>query len=312
VPELRHDELTGRLVLLSPAREARPYTTRPSREGSATESCPFCPGHEHETPPEVARAGPGEPDTPGWRVRVVPNLYPIVGGPDAGAGATGVHEVVVLSPDHRSFGEIDDDEAVEVFTMLRERARVHAAAGREHVQVLINEGRAAGASIAHPHAQVLALDFVPPAVTVATQRFEQTGGDLVWDDQAHAIGNDQGVVVGPEVRAWCPYGAASPFEVRIATREAVVRLEDARDAHILGVALVLRDVLARLGRVLDGPSYNVVVHNAAAHDDVRYHWWVEVVPRIAVVAGFELGTGLLVNTVTPEESARRLRDASPT
>ena len=243
---------------------------------------------------------------------MVPNLYPIVGGPDAGAGATGVHEVVVLSPDHRSFGELGDDDTVEVLTMLRERARVHAAAGREHVQVLINEGRAAGASIAHPHAQILALDFVPPAVTVAIQRFEQAGGDLVWDDQAHAVANDHGIVVGPEVRSWCPYGAASPFEVRVATREAVARLEDARDAHLLGMALVIRDVLARLSRVLQDPSYNVVVHNAPAHGEVRYHWWVEIVPRVAVVAGFELGTGLMVNTVAPEEAARRLRDAGPT
>jgi len=161
VPELRHDALTGRLVLLAPSRAGRPNTTSPplpggDRGGEAGGGCPFCPGHEHETPPELARTGDGIPDGPGWRVRVVPNLYPIVGGLGAGPGATGAHEVVVLSPDHaRAFGALDQDQATEVLGVLRDRARVHAQAGRAHVQVLLNHGRGAGASIAHPHAQLL-------------------------------------------------------------------------------------------------------------------------------------------------------------
>ncbi len=125
VPELRRDELSGRWVLLAPGRAARPHTFGSSApDAPGPDACPFCPGNEHLTPPEVYRTGDGAPDTPGWRVRVVPNLYPIVGGPDAGPGATGAHEVVVLSPAHRdSFAQLDDAQATEVLTVLRDRAR---------------------------------------------------------------------------------------------------------------------------------------------------------------------------------------------
>ena len=316
MPELRPDALTGRLVLLAPGRSSRPHTTAAvAAAGEVTPpSCPFCGGHERETPPEVARTGDGPPDGPGWRVRVVPNLYPIVGGPEAGPGATGAHEVIVMSPDHgAAFGDLDDDQAAEVLTVLRDRARVHADAGRAHVQLLVNHGRGAGASIAHPHAQLLALDFVPPTVAVAVDRFASTGTDLVLDDQAEAIVAGTGVIVGTEVRAWCPLGSVSPFEVRIAALAGGATIEAATDRQILGTAVVLRDVLRALSRALDDPPYNVVVHNsaagprAAAGSEPPFHWWIEVVPRIGVVAGFELGTGILVNTVDPETAAQRLR-----
>lgn len=256
----------------------------------------------------MARTGAGGAGEPGWRVRVFPNLYPIVGGPDATAGATGEHEVVALSPDHgRAFGALTHDEAAEVLTVVRDRARAHLQAGRHHVQVLVNHGRAAGASIAHPHAQVVALDFVPPAVTVATERFAAARTDLVLADLADAIKQEQGVVVGDEVVAWCPTGSASPFEVRIAAVGGGPRFDEATDAHVLGVGVVLRDVLAATAIALDDPPYNVVVHTADPAAGDRYHWWVEVTPRTSVVAGFELGTGVLVNTVPPTDAAAHLR-----
>ena len=308
--ELRHDALTGRLVLLAPGRADRPYTSAAGNESARTASCPFCPDHERETPPEVMRIGPGAPDTPGWRVRVVPNLYPIVGDDGPGLGADGAHEVIVLSPDHRAaFGALTDDAAVEAFTVMQERSRWHAGAGREHVQVFVNQGRAAGASIAHPHAQVVALEFVPPTVDVAAERFAAAGLDLVLGDQSDAIGAGAGVVVGDQVRAWCPRASASPFEVRIAALDAGPRFSLATDGEILGIALVLRDVLAKIARVLDDPPYNVVVHDAPAAGDVEFHWWIEVVPRVSVVAGFEIGTGVLVNTIDPVNASRQLRDA---
>lgn len=320
--ELRHDALTGRLVLLSPARAARPHTSTRSRSLTATsntdaagarslnDACPFCAGHETETPPEIARIGPGEPDTPGWRVRVVPNLYPILGAADAGAGATGAHEVIVLSPDHdRAFGALDDQQAVEVLTMLQERSRFHAHAGRAYTQILINEGREAGASLAHPHAQLLALDFVPPTVSVSVERFAATDLDLVLGDQSTAFGADGAVVTGDEVRAWCPTGAGAPYETRVATTAGTAHFADASHGEILGTALVVRDVLTRLARVLGAVAYNVILHDAPTHGTADYHWWIEIVPRISVVAGFELGTGVLVNTVDPADAARALRGA---
>ncbi len=313
MPELRHDALTGRLVLLAAARASRPFTTSTvERDRSGPDDFPFCPGHEHDTPPEIARTGSGAAGEPGWRVRVFPNLYPIVGGADAKTGSTGAHEVVVLSPNHaRAFGSLSHDEAVEVMTMLRDRARAHAAAKREHVQVLINHGRTAGASIAHPHAQVVALDFVPPAVTVSIERFGDAKRDPVLTDLAEGIKAEQGVVVGDQVAAWCPSASVSPFEVRVAAIAAGARFDEAADAQVLGVAVVLRDVLAALASELGDPAYNVVVHSADTKTAAGYHWWVEVVPRVAVVAGFELGTGIYVNSVDPADAATRLRAARP-
>src|SRR3954451_19947384 len=125
--ELRNDLVTGRPVLVAPGRSARPYTVAPAPpDPDAVANCPFCPGHEHETPPEVARRGDGAPDTPGWRIRVVPNLYPIVGGEHPGPGGSGAHEVIIFDPDHAvGVGGLDDDEVIELFRVLRERAAIH-------------------------------------------------------------------------------------------------------------------------------------------------------------------------------------------
>jgi UDPglucose--hexose-1-phosphate uridylyltransferase len=307
--ELRRDDLSGRWVLLAPGRAARPHTFPAPARGDAAPSdeCPFCPGNERMTPPEVYRTGEGVPDTPGWRVRVVPNLYPIVGGADARPGATGAHEVVVLSPSHTdSFAQLDDEHAVEVLTVLRDRSRYHLAAGHTVVQVAINHGRAAGASIAHPHAQLVALDFVPPAVAAVVERFESAGRDLVAAD-LEAAGSELRVVDGP-APAWCPQAGSTPYELRIAPRAAGTSFDDAADSVIEAVAESARNSLAMLAASIGDVPYNFVVHSAArGTDEGRFHWYIEVQTRIAVVAGFEQGTGVLVNTMPPERAAPQLR-----
>ena len=261
------------------------------------------------TPPEVARTGDGEPETPGWRVRVVPNLYPIVGGDDAGPGATGAHEVAVLSPAHgRSFAQLDEAQAAEVLTVLRDRTRHHLRAGRAFVQVVINHGTAAGASIEHPHAQLVALDLVPPAVEGGVHRFEAAAEDLVV--AALDRGGDALHVLDGAAPSWCPYAASTPYEFRVALRAPGARFDDADDAQIAAVAQTTRSTLGRLAAVLGDVPYNLVVHTAppgVAPD--AFHWYVEVQTRFTVVAGFEQGTGILVNTTPPELAASRLREA---
>ena len=311
MPELRGDALTGDEVLLAPSRSTRPHTTPgPGVEADPGPArCPFCPGHEAETPPEVARVGDGEPGGPGWRARAFPNKYPIVGGPDAGPGATGAHEVVVLSPDHRrDLAALSDRAADEALGLVRARARALGDAGHAHVQVCVNQGRAAGASIAHPHAQLVALDVVPPAVTAALARFAARA-DLVAADWAAAEAAGQTLVDGP-ARAWCPVGSSSPYEVRVAAPGAGRRFADASDGELGAVTRTVRDVLDRLAALLGAPPYNVVVYDAPTTGDDPYHWWVRVVPRLEVAAGFELGTGLAVESVDPARSAAALRERS--
>jgi UDPglucose--hexose-1-phosphate uridylyltransferase len=312
MPELRHDPVSGRTVIVAPERDARPHSSQPlGAESAPPTDCPFCHGNEGATPPEVQRTGTGEPDTPGWGVRVVPNLYPIVGGEHASAGATGAHEVAVLCADHfRSFGMLDDDQAVEVVAVLRDRVRAHHAAGHRHVQVFVNHGKEAGASLAHPHAQVVALDFVPPATEAALARFAAAGTDLVAAQLEELGGGALALSDGP-APAWCPSASGSPYEIRVAHREARAGFADATDDQLASVAITVRDALARLASVAGDVPYNVIVHSAPqSTPDATFHWYVEILPRLSIVAGFEMGTGLFVNIVAPEVAAGRLRSDS--
>ena len=311
MPELRIDTLTGTPVIVAPERAARPDAMHVSHAPSPAEAarCAFCPGHEAMTPPEVARTGEGAPDTPGWRVRVVPNLYPLVAKEPP--GVTGAHEVVVLSPAHDSdLASLEPASANEAMRVLRDRSHTHVAAGRAHVQPFVNHGRAAGASIEHPHAQLVALDVVPPAVDAAVERFVTAGRDLVLESLRAAEAAGLAVVDG-DAPAWCPVAAASPFETLVAHRDAGPSFHDADDHVIDAVTTSVRHIVARLHDLLGDLAYNVVVHNAARAAHGAYHWYVRVVPRVGVAAGFEQGTGILVNVVAPEAAAAALRDAEP-
>lgn len=292
--QLRHDPLSGRDVIVAAGRAARPTTFASSNDdGASVGECPFCPGNESMTPPEVARVGRGDAGEPGWQARAFPNLYPIVE----------THEVVVLAPDHRSFAQLDDDEAVAVLRLLRDRVRTHLDAGHEYSVAIVNHLRAAGASIAHPHAQVFALDRVPEAVAAAVARVRDAGVDLVVDDAG-----PEELVVAREgaVTVWCPHASASPYQLRIAHTGTGARFDQADDDVVAAVAVALRDALAGLRNALGDAPYNLVVYTAP-RDATTFHWYVEVVPRISVIAGFEQATGIFVNTVPPDQAAALLR-----
>jgi UDPglucose--hexose-1-phosphate uridylyltransferase len=311
--ELRHDRLAGRAVIVAAGRAARPHQFAAAPDADRGGKCPFCPGNETDTPPERHRTGHGAPDAPGWRVRVFPNLYPIVGGPHAGSGATGAHEVVALSPDHSSsFAALTDDGAAEVFCVLRDRVHAHLETGHAFALAIVNHRRAAGASIAHPHAQVLALDFVPPLVAAGIERFRAADEDLVLADAraGTSLFDDAIASRHPGVLAWSPHAAASPGMVRIALADAGASFAAASDAQVETAGRAVREVLARLSVWMHDPPYNLVVHTTPSAQ-AEFHWYVEITPRVSVVAGFELGTGVLVNTVPPEQAADLLRDALP-
>jgi UDPglucose--hexose-1-phosphate uridylyltransferase len=302
--ELRTDGITGDLVIVAPGRSTRPDTFRTSAPALPPKvtSCPFCDGNEHDTPPEVARTGPGAPGTRGWRVRVVPNKYPIVG-----EGVAGAHEVIVLSPAHdRSFADLDDDAVVEVFGVVRERVALHLAAGYRYAHAFINHGKAAGASIEHPHAQVVALDFVPPRVERVLDRFAARPPDLVEEaiDEARRT---KLVLSDGVVTTWCPPASTTAYATRIASGEGASHFDAAGDREIVTMAIASRDALRRLRGTLGDAPYNLIV-NTAPPDDRPFHWWIDITPRLAVVAGFEQGTGLYVCTVAPEAAAAALRE----
>ena len=293
--DVRHDPVTGRVVIMAAGRATRPHTLAQAQpdEDRGPESCPFCPGHESQTPPEILRTGEGAAGEPGWRVRVFPNLYPI----------TDAHEVVVLSPDHyRTFADLSDDAAAEVFMVLRDRVRVHLDAGLPFCTAIINHGRAAGASIAHPHAQVFGLGFVPPDVAAAIDRQLAAPDDLLEDDIADARDRDL-VLADGEVATWCPFASTSPLLARVCHADPGATFDSATDAEIAAIARATRDALAALGRAVEHAPYNVVVHTAP-------RWYIEITPRLSVVAGVEQASGVFVNTIPPEHAVGFLRTES--
>ena len=310
VQELRTDELTGACAVVAPGRATRPVVFSPAAVSSATvpPDCPFCPGHEGMTPSEVARVGGGERDAPGWQVRVVPNLYPIVGAdPD---GVRGAHEVLILSPDHhRQIDALSLHDATTAFCTLRDRAAYQlGAAGFVHAQPLVNHGRASGASIEHPHAQLVALAFTPPHVDMLLGRFANAGRDLVIDaiDEAR---DKKCLVRESDAVTWCPPGASSPYLVRIALTSGGGRFDQSTDTEVGALAEALHDALTRFHSTLGDIAYNVVINTAPRDDGRPFHVWIDIIPRIGVYGGFEMGTGVWVNPALPETVASLLRDA---
>jgi UDPglucose--hexose-1-phosphate uridylyltransferase len=233
------------------------------------DACPFCEGREDRTPPEVlalGREGGAAPDTPGWRVRVVPNLYP----------AFARQEVVVNAPTHaRSFAELDDAQVAVVAEAWELRRLAGEKDGLGYLHALVNEGKAAGASLAHSHSQLVWLDEVPPAVAAETGDVEAL--------LEHVVAERDGAVAAVH-----PAGR-TPYETVVARR----------GAPLASVLLLLRDVVRRL-RAVEGP----VPWNAWLHPG-----HLELVPRLSVFAGVELGAGVWVNAVAPEEAAAALRAA---
>jgi UDPglucose--hexose-1-phosphate uridylyltransferase len=297
VQELLRDELTGDQVILAPGRALRPDTFRTPAVAlpPTVATCPFCDGNERETPPEVARRGAGAPDTRGWSVRVVPNKYPIVG-----EGVPGAHEVVVLSPAHDAdLGGVPPEQCVEMFLALRDRARYHLAHGRVQAVPFVNHGKGAGASIEHPHAQLVALDFVPPRVATRLAHFS---ADALERDQEY-------VVVKNDATVWCPPASTSPLLMRACVPGAGSRFDEADDDAVTAIANAVNDAVARLHAVLGNASYNCVFNTAPRDHAEPFQWTVDIIPRVSTLGGFELGTGVWVNVVHPRDAAAALRDA---
>jgi UDPglucose--hexose-1-phosphate uridylyltransferase len=328
VPELRIDPLSGLRTIVAGERAGRPGgdLRAEARPPVDPEKDPFLEGHEDRTPPETyaVRPGGGAPNTPGWLVRVVPNLYPALDPESAepasfakpellhATAATGRHEVVVNAP--IAVSSLADLEAAQVATAVdvwRERMRVHYAAGAAYVHVIVNERREGGASLPHTHAQVYALDFVPAAIARERERWgayatRTMGSDLLGDlVQEEVKLGDRIVAIDDEAVLMAPYGGRLPFQLMLAPRTPRPRCEDDGPT---GAAL-LHDALRRLGRRLGHqPPLNLWVRSAPAGTD-RFCWRIDIVPRLTHLAGLELGAGVHLNIVAPEQAAAELRDA---
>lgn len=296
-PELRDDLFTRITTVLAPGRRAIGAARPGGLPEVARERCPFCPGHEAETERTVLALG--EP----WRVRVVDNRFPML---PAEAGA---HEVLIESRDHDAdLASYAPSHAAEVLLAIRERLRAHEARPRiAAVSVFRNRGRRAGSSQPHPHAQIVALPHVPPAIA---QRDAISAADPALlartidgerRNESRVVRDEGGVL------AWCPFASHRAWEVKLALERPCPRFSRIDDARLEALAAALVDVTARLRRALGEHDYNVLLRDPAVGTDTFFT--LDVLPRTGGDAGFELQSGTPVCVVAPEEAALELRRA---
>jgi len=334
--EIRQDQATKRWVIMATERAKRPHDligqqATAEKQPEHSPKCPFCPGNESMTPPEVfaCRDG-GMPDSPGWQVRVVPNRFAALSPEEEVAvrdpywftNVTGVgaHEVIIESPLHNASPATMDPELVtrvlvaagERFNRLQQDRRLN------YIAFFRNNGLAAGSSLGHPHTQIIATPITPTNI-----RLEIEEARRHYDDRMHCVycetvekEREAGARVVLETDAFFvfePFASRWPFETWVIPKKhAPVLLPGGAD-QVRPLGRALQKTLRALYDALGDPAYNLVLHEAPLRDSCEdyWHWHIEILPRLSTAAGFELGTGIWINTMLPEDAAAYLRDFVP-
>lgn len=338
--ELRHDPLNRRWVIVSTDRVSRPADFELIHEYRVRkEACPFCPGREGGTPHEIfaLRDGGGGANGPGWSVRVVPNRYPalaIEGQPDRRAvgpydrmHGIGAHEVVIESPDHQlDLADQPLDHLARVAAVWKARIVDLMRDTRfKYVLLFKNHGSRAGATLEHPHTQIIAMPVTPRAVAIKLEssrsHHQLKERCLICDLIDFAIQEGSRLLfVTEHFVAFCPYASRFPFEIFLAPRRHLHDFGLVPDDLLPAFAAALSEALRRLKAVLRNPAYNFVLHTSPnIHAEPKrsghffslqwdWHWHLEILPRLTRTAGFEWGTGFYINPTSPEDAARVLRE----
>jgi UDPglucose--hexose-1-phosphate uridylyltransferase len=329
MPELRKDPVVGRWVIIATERARRPSDFATAAAPLRSAPCPFCPGNEGETPGEIVAGRPpaSAPDGPGWSYRVVPNKFPalrIEGELEpTGEGlfdrmnGVGAHEVIIETPDHHaSLATMSVDEVTDVLWVYRERVLDLRKDPRfEYVLVFKNHGEAAGASLEHPHSQLIATPIIPIMVReelAGAADYYRRKERCVWCDitrqerraQRRLIAERGGFV------ALAPFAPRFPCETWIVPARHGAAFEESGIDELRGLAELLGDFLRRMNRVLGAPAYNFMLHTSPLDEpDLAYfHWHLEIIPKLTRVAGFEWGSGFFINPLAPEVAAAALRE----
>ena len=349
---LRQDPLTGRWVIMAEGRGDRPNEFRLMRRDPATgDNCHFCPGHEQSTTPEILALG-READVPangpGWRMRVFPNKFPALlaeipaledtRNPDLISElfperpGLGSHEVIVYSPDHAaSLASLEEPDLFELLKVLRGRSEVLSSRPHHrYISPFCNHGPEAGATLAHPHMQIIGTPELPSLVVdkaVRLAEYRARAGECLLCDllKAEQSAGDRVVRSNGHWTALTPWASRFPWEMLLLPADHKAYLTDADDENLEALAEVLSFCMRSLSAVHGDLSLNLVVHSAPLTppagevfsdqrlDELAYspakdfHWHLEILPRLSRPAGFEVGTGFTINSVMPETAARRLR-----
>ncbi len=328
--EFRKDPLSNHWVIVAPNRAERPEQFDVGAIERSPGRCPFCRGHEDDTPAQTAAySATGRLIQQGpWQVRIIPNKFPAVEDVRRERSqehdffhsrhGVGVHEVIVECPDHvTSFSHLNDQQVSLVFQAYRDRMAYWRADPRlAYAQIFKNSGATAGASLEHAHSQLIATPVVPTQIenelVRAEDYYRQHGGCVFCEMLRRELADPVRLVDQTEQYvAFCPFASQFPYETWILPRQHGSHFEFTEDGRLVGLAAMLRKILGCMERVLNDPGFNYLIHTAPFDSTHlrHYHWHVEILPRVSRTAGFEWGAGDYINTVTPEQAADVLRSA---
>lgn len=328
--ELRRDPIVGRWIIVNTSNCKNPqdFEVQPQHYEDAA-NCPFCYGNEKMTPPEIQafRDQGSYPDGRGWQVRVVPNKFPalqIEGQLDkCGDGifdysnGIGAHEIVIESPRHtQDLADLEPAHIEKVLRMFCLRSKDLQKDTRfKYILIFKNYGNAAGASLDHDHAQLIALPMIPKSVLEelkgSASYFEFKERCLFCDIIRQEISENERIVTqNKEFIVFCPFVSRFPFEMWILPKAHKLFFPDIEAAEISSLAKILKEALLRMKNTLNNSPYNLIIHTSPVNGDewLGYHWHIEIIPRIDRVAGFEWGTGFYIIPTPPELAAKYLRE----
>ncbi len=330
MPELRKDPVIGRWVIIAAERGDRPMDFIQQEQKTIQGLCPFCPGAEDKTlePILVFPSTNGGWQNKQWLIRVVPNKYPALApGKDPAPeedgiyvrmNGTGAHEVVIESPEHDlSIADFDLPQVERIVHAYKERMAALRDDTRLHyILIFKNHGREAGASLNHPHSQIVGLPIVPKrlkeelagAGAFFTKNSRCVFCEIIQQERKSGI---RVIVENEDFIAIAPYASRAAYETWILPKQHQSHFETIEEHKIVSFASLLKDVLFRIKTHLNDPAYNFMLHTsplrAPGDEFPYYHWRLEIAPKITKAAGFEWGTGFYINTMPPEKAAESLR-----
>ncbi len=330
MPELRQDPTTREWVIIAPERAKRPHSEE-NEEQKLTlpdwdETCPFCPGNEEETPPELFRIPSSDNDS-SWSLRVVPNRFAALSHEKTNSGQSGTyftrkmggfgeHEVIIETPSHNSALALLPYEQVENL-LIAYHERYNALKSNSELKFITifkNYGSASGTSLAHPHSQLVASPIMTPyyhlRFDVAVDYYADKGSCLYCDMLAEELRAGERIVTETEnYIVLNPYASRVPYETWIVPREHLSSFGMVPKTGLEEIAKVLKDTTLCLYRELDDPAFNLLVDTSIITDEDNpyYQWHIRIMPRLAFIAGFEMGSGIYINAVPPEKATELLK-----
>jgi UDPglucose--hexose-1-phosphate uridylyltransferase len=331
MPEIRHNIITREWVIIATERAKRPEQfAKPNVRRAPVErfvaTCPLCPGNEDKTPPETYRV-PRSSDG-GWQVRVVPNKFSALDakgdlvrkaeGLKRTITGVGIHEVIIETPEHnKTLALLTEAEMELVMATYRQRYNVVTLDSRvAHVTLFKNHGERAGTSLEHPHSQLVGTPIIPPQVRDrmehALRFYDETGDCIFCATLADELVDDVRIVAqSNDFVAFIPYAALTPFHLWIFPLRHSATFLEATEAEMADLSRLLRKVLRKIYFALDNPDFNLSLRTPPREAcGLKYfHWYLSIIPRVTRVAGFEIGSGMFINTALPEQSAEFLRHA---